>query len=256
VDGVSLSDSAMMRSRRIRAAPRGGTGTSPEGRPFESSSPPAYADRLAIVRLEFGIPRGVWLSGFTRKHPDLLVEVHNTLTVDSKKTLGDFEIYGPPTDWTREIAGYPDVLHVERLDVFPDLGRYRVLFRQPIYLSIAHELAVLLSYPRITQAGIFTCETVARTSQVRRLVMALRDAGCEARIVSLRRDSLRSCRPVFTPVQRNLFRQALASGYFEVPRRITLGGLAKKLSRSKSSVSETLAIVERKLAETATRATM
>jgi predicted DNA binding protein len=246
----------MTPSRRTQDVPGSGTGTSPESRPFESRSPPDYADRLAIIRLEFEIPHGVWLSRFTRKHPDLLVEVHNTMTVDPKQTLGDFEIYGPPTDWTREIAECPDVLRVERLDVFPDLGRYRVLFRQPIYLTIAHELAVLLSYPRITQGGIFTCETIAPTSQVRCLVAALRDSGCKARVVSLRRDSLRSCRPVFTPVQRDLFRQALASGYFEVPRRISLSGLAKKLSRSKSSVSETLAVVERKLAETAASAAM
>jgi HTH DNA binding domain len=246
----------MTRGRPTPDTPGSGAGTPRESRPIGNRSPAAYGDRLAIIRLELEIPHGTWLSGFTRKHPDLLVEVHNTMTVNPTNTIGDFEIYGPATDWTREIAEYPDVLHVERLDVFPDLGRYRVVFRQPIYLRIARELSVLLSYPRITQAGIFTCETVARTSQVRRLVTALRDSGCRVRIVSLRRDSLRSCRPVFTPVQRDLFRQALASGYFEVPRRITLSGLAKKLSRSKSSVSETLAIVERKLAETATRAVM
>ena len=36
-----------------------------------------------------------------------------------------------------------------------------------------------------------------------------------------------------------------------MPRGITLTELAEKVSRSKSSVSHTLAIVERKLAETA-----
>jgi predicted DNA binding protein len=57
-----------------------------------------------------------------------------------------------------------------------------------------------------------------------------------------------------TSIQRALFRQALALGYFEVPRRITLTQLAHKVSRNKSSVSTTLATVERKLAEFATTA--
>jgi HTH DNA binding domain len=231
-------------------------GTRHESRPFRSRSPQSHPDRLAIMRLEFEIPRDVWLSAFSRAHPDLLIEVHNTMTVAPKQTLGDFEIYGPRRDWTNEVAGYPDVLDVERLEVFPDLGRYRVRFLQPIFLSLAHALSLLLSYPMTTQAGVYSCETVAQTQQVRGLITALRDAGCKARVVSLRRDSLRSCRPAFTPVQRDVFRQALASGYFEVPRRITLTGLATKLSRSKSSVSETLAVVERKLAETAASAAM
>ncbi len=54
-----------------------------------------------------------------------------------------------------------------------------------------------------------------------------------------------------TAVQRAMFRQALERGYFDVPRRITLTQLARELSRSKSTVSMTLATVERKLAEAA-----
>jgi len=245
-----LSDRPMTHGQGSRAYSESNVGTGHESQPFERHSPQPRLDRLAIMRLEFDIPRDVWLSAFSRAHPDLLIEVHNTMTVAPKQTLGDFEIYGPKKDWTSEIARYRDVLQVTRLDVFPDLSRYRVRFSQPIYLALAHDLALLLRYPRTAQDGVFNCETVAETSQVHRLIARLRDAGCKARVVSLRRDSLRSCRPTFTPVQREIFRQALASGYFEVPRRITLTGLATKLSRSKSTVSETLAVVERKLAET------
>jgi hypothetical protein len=52
------------------------------------------------------------------------------------------------------------------------------------------------------------------------------EAGCEPHLVSLRRDSLRPVQPSLAPVQRVLFRQALALGFFEVPRRITLTRLA------------------------------
>jgi predicted DNA binding protein len=207
----------------------------------------ADADPLAIMRVEFEVPRGVWLRNFTRSFPDLLVEVHNTLALDGSKTLGEFEVYGPPGDWTQEIRRHPDVEQAERLVVFPDLGRYRVLFHRPVHLAIARDLEVLLSYPRSVRGGIFSCETVARRSKLRALIAALNGAGCRARVVSFRRDSLRSVRPELSPVQRRLFHAALEAGYFEVPRRISLTRLAERLGRSKSTVSQTLAHVERKL---------
>jgi len=144
------------------------------------------------------------------------------------------------------------VIDVDRLHVLPGLGRFRVRFQEPVYLRIVHELEMHLRYPRSARNGIYRCETIARTTEIRRLVSALFAAGCRPRVVLLWREALRSLRPILTPVQRELFSEAFASGYFDVPRRITLTALARKVSRSKSSVSRALAIVERKLAESAT----
>ncbi|MCI4327047.1 MAG: helix-turn-helix domain-containing protein [Thermoplasmata archaeon] len=47
----------------------------------------------------------------------------------------------------------------------------------------------------------------------------------------------------------------MAAGYFAVPRGITLTDLAARLDRSKSAVSESIAIIERKLLESPRRST-
>jgi hypothetical protein len=219
------------------------------GRPHSSG----IQNHLATVRLRFEIPSTVWLSGFTRRHPDLYIEVHNTTRVSGKNALGEFEVYGPPRDWSPEIARFPDVRSVERLQMLPGLGRYRVRFRLPVYLAIAYELELHLRYPRGAKNGGFTCETIARPPEVRRFVSALRAAGCRPRVVSARGDPDGPPRPLLTQVQRALFRHAMATGYFEVPRRITLTALARRVSRNKSSVSRTLAVVERKFADLASR---
>jgi predicted DNA binding protein len=212
-------------------------------------APPLGAgDRLAIVKIETEIPDGIWMFGFTQKHPDLLLEIHNILLV-AGGALGDFEITGPPVDWRTEIAEFPDVIEVSRLDSPPDLGRYRVLFRETVLVPLMTDLQMLVRYPSVARDGTLTFETVDRISQIRRLVVALRDAGREVRLLSLRKEPLRSRLVDFTPTQREIFRQALAAGYFEVPRRISLTRLSEELSRSKSSVSEMLAAVEQKLAE-------
>ncbi|HTT25710.1 MAG TPA: helix-turn-helix domain-containing protein, partial [Thermoplasmata archaeon] len=63
----------------------------------------------------------------------------------------------------------------------------------------------------------------------------------------LRKVSPRVRMPVLTPSQRTLLLQAVAAGYFDVPRRTSLTRLASRLAKSKSTVSEMLAIVEHKL---------
>ncbi len=208
-----------------------------------------------VMKLEFRIESRVWLSRFTRRHPELVVQALSLMAAPNDTVLAEYDIIGPPQDWTKEIASFPDVVDVERLGVLPDLGRYRVRYLATQVFALHRKFELLIRYPASAQDGTGTNLLVGRRSHLRRLVSALRRAGNTPRLLSLDRYSLRSTSEprvvTLTPIQRALFRQALATGYFDVPRGITLTQLAEKVSRSKSSVSHTLAIVERKLAETA-----
>lgn len=210
---------------------------------------PSEADRLAIVRIELNLRQSSWIGVFTQKHPDLLLAIHSTLAVRGDHFIDDIEIFGPPRDWLPEISALPDVTEVSHLDTLPDLGRYRVRYRASSLKNLVVKLEMLLRYPQTVQNGVLSGEVVDRVSRIRRLVESIRSLGFDTRIVSLRQESLMSRKPNLTRVQREIFRQAVAAGYFHVPRRITLTQLAVLVSRSKSSVSETLAVVERKLAE-------
>jgi len=231
----------------------------------EGSGDPAAAGRqlrppnhVAILKLEFTIPPDVWYGQFTRRHPELVVKATNIISVAGDDTLGEFEIYGPPVDWTNEIARYPNVIDVESLEVLPDLGRYRVRYCQSPLIPLATRLEVLIRYPSIVKNGILECELFAGRLEIYRVVNALAKAGGEPRLLSLRPGPLRPVTQasvvVLTPVQRALFHQALTSGYYEVPRRVTLTQLAERVYRNKSSVSKTLARVERELAKFASAA--
>jgi len=208
-----------------------------------------------VMNLEFQIDPQVWLSKFTRRHPELVVQALSLMPAPGGTILAEYDVLGPPQDWTKEIASFRDVVDVERLGVLPDLGRSRARYQATRVFALHQKLELLIRYPASAKSGIGTNRLVGRLSHLRRLVSALRAAGSVPRLLSLDRYALRSGREpravTLTPIQRALFRQALYSGYFEVPRRITLTRLAEKVLRSKSSVSHTLAIVERKLAETA-----
>jgi predicted DNA binding protein len=199
-----------------------------------------------ISRIEYRLREAMWLSRFTLEHPDLLLEFHSW-TPGGDHSVGEYEVHGPPVDWSEEIARYPDVLEAERLDPRSGERRYRVRYRHTPEFALALDLEILFRRPMSIQNGRVTCTLVAPLSRVRHFLRAVARAGGDPHLVSLGSESVRSDRGILTPVQRSLFRQALALGYFEVPRRITLTELSEKVARSKSSVSRTLAVVEQKL---------
>ena len=110
-------------------------------------------------------------------------------------------------------------------------------------------METLLRYPRFIQNGEYTVEAAAPVTQIRRLIQELRRISKAVEVLRFGRDRMRTYPPTLTARQNSLLHQALAAGYFDVPRRISLTRFAKRLGRSKSGLSEALALVEQKLAE-------
>jgi hypothetical protein len=231
------------RPGRIRKGPR------EIFRPSLSRPSSAASDRVAIMKREFTIDPRVWVAGFTMRHPGLVVRALNIMAVAGGDLIGEFEVYGQEEDWTREIGAFPDVVEVERLARAGLLGRYRVRLRASPLFKLEMNLEVVVRLPTASKNGVASVELIARVSRLRALMRSLRDTGREPRLNSLAADAFPPLDRVLTPAQSAIFRTAHLLGYFDVPRRITLTQLAEKVSRSKSSVSEILAVAERKLVE-------
>jgi predicted DNA binding protein len=189
---------------------------------------------------------------FTSRHPELSIEVLNRSDVSKDVSVSDYWISGPPPGvWAREIASYPDVLKVDALTEVGSGSLYRITFRNPPTIPLFRVLGIPIHFPLRIQGGFIRWEVVARRSEAQAILAHFRKTDSNFQVVSLRRQRLRSHLPLLTPTQNQLLAQAMAAGYFAVPRRITLTGLANKLGRSKSSLSEMMANIERKLLESA-----
>ncbi len=246
----------MKRHSTIPFAARDGAVT-PSGRMATKLPPyPVPDDPFEVVRVTFDLPADCWLNPFSHRHPALRIDALNTLSLSAKYVVSEWQISateGDPddTDWTKEIGEFSDVVEVDKVGLLPGLSTYRVVCHAPFHLSLAVQFGLLFRYPRTMRAGTFTCETVARRTQVKGFVDAMVASGRTISFVSVGAESLHWPRLTLTAKQRDLFRQALAKGYFEVPRRITLAELARDLHQDESSVLGTLAVIERNLAEQA-----
>ncbi|MFZ0890857.1 MAG: helix-turn-helix domain-containing protein [Thermoplasmata archaeon] len=210
-------------------------------------------DRLFLATLRIRIPRQIWTGPFSTSHPSVRVEVLNRTDVKPGLSVSDYWISGPPGAWAREIATFADVLKVDSLAEVGDGCLYRITYKNPPIVGLYQRLQLPLQFPLRLQAGYIAWEIVARYAEFQEIMSHARQADPNVSVVSIRRRPLRSHLPLLTPAQHQLLTQAMAAGYFAVPRGITLTALARKLERSKSGISESIALIEKKLFETVLR---
>jgi len=231
--------------------PGGETGQLEKGEAPEGGPEP---ERLLIATLSLRIPKGMWTMVFSTTNPTVRLEVLNQSVVNPTVSVSDYWISGsPPGTWRREIADCPDVLKVDPLAEVGEGSLYRVTYRNPPVVYVFRGLGLPLQFPMRIQNGNIRIEVVARSREFEKVLDYARKVDPKFQVVSIRRRPLRSHLPSLSPTQQELLSRAMAEGYFAVPRKITLTDLAKKVNRSKSSVSEAIALIEEKLLESALR---
>jgi predicted DNA binding protein len=220
---------------------------------LRKTSDPSSPDRLFIATVRLRIPRGIWTGAFSTAHPEIRLEALSRTEVSRGTSVSDYWISGPPGAWAAEISRSPDVTKVDSLAEVGEGCLYRITYVNPPILGIYQRLRLPVKFPLRMQAGYIVWEIVARYADFQEIMSHMRKADPEMTIVSVRNRPLRSHLPLLTEAQHDLLSQAMAAGYFAVPRGITLTALARKLNRSKSGVSESIALIEKKLLETALR---
>ena len=90
---------------------------------------------------------------------------------------------------------------------------------------------------------------IASEHKIRQLLDRLSERVAGVTLESVRHSDDATGVETLTPRQAGLLQRAIAAGYFDVPRKITLTRLADRERMAVSSLSEALAIVEKKLVE-------
>lgn len=228
------------------SASRSGVSSSPA----KQHRPSVLARQFGIAKIRVQLPRGSPASILTLRHPEMvLVVVSEQSAIDGKILLEVDVIDSQPVDFARELSRLPGVASVCRIGARQSRARFRVVAEPPRHLTAAITLGVVYRYPLVVRDGQCTLVLEAEISGLRRLLRELRRICPEVKLMSWGRENIPTFPPALSSRQQALLYQAIATGYFEVPRRITLTGLASQIRRSKSSVSRALSLIENRIVE-------
>lgn len=188
-------------------------------------------------------PGCAWCAGTAS---DAQVSVLSHLATSEGTVWEEAEVSGPR--WRARLAdaaGAPSVRRVSILESTDARARVRLeLASCPLQQAVAASGAM----PRFPFDATRGDEwlLIAERAEARRFVEELRTRGVLVEVLSTR-----AYRPheSLTGRQRELMQAAIAQGYYEVPRRVTLTQLAERLHLAKSSLSEALARGERHVLE-------
>jgi predicted DNA binding protein len=227
--------------------------------PYALYEPPAPGSKrtsrgYAVYRIAIKLPPDALGYLVTYGHPERRAELINRMELANGLVMFEVRVFGPGSADLAPVA--KQVPAVSRVEVHRESAQstmYRIVLRPPPLWKVLQRHQILTRYPLVYVDGWVRFETMAPPSQIRQLLKSLAKEVGPSKVEAVRHGSVSSSALGLTASQETVFRAALASGYFSSPRRTSLTGLAKQLGRSKSTVSQQLALIQRRLAESALR---
>jgi predicted DNA binding protein len=202
--------------------------------------------RLVASKLRVELP-DIWAYRLSTSYPEAVIEVLNRMDLDETRCVAEIRIYSPDASAIYgDLRIDPDMFEVQLLDSSTRTADVRMVYRTPFFLDLFRRFSLMWRFPVVIKDGVATYVVVGPDRNVGKLVEAGKEQSLFIVVEGIYPAKVRKGH-LLTPRQTQLFREAMAAGYFEVPRHITLTKLAQKLGMAPSSLSEILAVVEKKL---------
>ncbi|MDG6983627.1 MAG: helix-turn-helix domain-containing protein [Nitrososphaerota archaeon] len=147
---------------------------------------------------------------------------------------------------TSELRKIPGVRQVVEGESESDVSPVLVVMDRPPICKASNDAAIVcLDCPLNAEEQPASWRFIARrTSDFRQILAHLEKEGIETRIEDV---APLERRPTLTGRQKQIMATAVASGYFEFPRKISLTGLSQLVGVKPSTLSEILRSAERRI---------
>jgi predicted DNA binding protein/CheY-like chemotaxis protein len=210
-------------------------------------------DQVVSCRIILSLPPGYpsYHAKVTANHPDLRFLVLERLEADNDTLVEDLKVTGESlgenlTDELRRATGTKSVELLEQ-SVNKLICLYRMTTQMTPFYRAVKELRVLIRFPIPIENSVARPLVISSRSKVRDLLEKMKTFAPDSTIQSIRTESISGVTDLLTPKQLEVFKLAMSSGYWDVPRRTTLTDLASMTNVAKSTIWETLAMIEKKL---------
>ncbi len=200
---------------------------------------------MRLTVLEVTPREGAWCVEVGRRYPALDVTVESHFSEGSRGSIEIVRLRGAQSEKAAEDVGAArGVSECEVLGRSPGEVLLRLRVRGCMLPRAVEASGVVPSQPYSASGGVHRWCVLGQGDRLESFVDSLRSMGAGVEAVYHGQEDAHQ---QLTPRQREVLRQAMEDGYYDVPRRTSLTEMAAKLGVSKAALCETLQVIEKKV---------
>lgn len=190
------------------------------------------------AKLSIRMPEMAWIARLSRRHPEARFRVLAAISVD-EGGAGLLQITAEdPGRIAAEVGEFDTVTSVDRLETSDDVAIVEFRTGTPMLLLSAREAGLPLRPPVDIQAGVASVWVTGSAERLSAFADRLEQYGMTLEVEKVTSDVDPSS--LLTDRQREVVEAAIELGYYDTPRRCSMGELANALGVAQSTCSETL----------------
>ena len=210
-------------------------------------------DKLTLAKINVRIPDHEWKHDICNKYPDVKIDILTILPFHLKESIGNatFEILHHKIEQIIEdIKTHPSVFEFNVLEKEKNRVKINVKTKDPFLMVCAIMCGILIEFPIKVIEGFALWKVISTRKRVDDLLLLFEEKGVDFSLLQIGNSpySYDDDKIKLSLKELNVLEKAIKSGFFEIPRRITVAELANQLGKSQSALSVTLRkIIQKKV---------
>ena len=198
--------------------------------------------KTSLARIKIKFPDKLWISEIFKKFHDVKMEISYFLPYDLEKSIGNSVIeikHFKIDDIVKEIKNHGSVFEFSLLEREENRAKFNVKTKDPYLLYAVIKCGVLVNFPVNVKDGYAYWRLISTRDRIDELLTLFEKRGIDFELLRIGNSPYdindNVSKLSFEEVQ--VLEKAISSGFFEVPRKISLEELANNLGKSKSALS-------------------
>ena len=198
--------------------------------------------KTSLARVKIKFPEQLWISHIFKEFPDVKMEISHFLPYDLEKSIGNSAIEIMHYDIEKiidEVRNHPSVFELSILEQEEKRVKFNIKTKDPYLLYAIIKCGVLIDFPIRVEDGFAFWRLVSSRDRIDQLLTLFeqKKINFELLRIGISPYNLEDDKNKLTLDELNILDNAISTGFFEIPRKISLEGLANQMGKSKSALS-------------------
>lgn len=196
----------------------------------------------SLARIKIKFPDQLWISQIFKNYPDIKLEISHFLPYDLERSIGNsiIEIKHYNIDKIIEdVRNHPSVFELSVMETEENKVKFNIKTKDPYLLYAIIKCGVLVQFPVNVKEGYAYWRLISSRDRIDQLLTLFEQKKVNFELLRIGKSpySIEDDKNRLTLVEENVLDKAISSGFFEIPRKISLEELANTLGKSKSGLS-------------------